>query len=165
MIEINLGKYQEIAGTDVGTRRHLEAKRMRLKDKREKMTDEESLAHHILGAKGELACAIALNLNRITLPWEQRQVYWEGRINNFGGPDLGDFTQVRTRRGYKSQQIIRTSAKDHEFYFLVTWEEKNPLTFNVVGWISVPDGKKFPLRNPRKIEPAHFIPQSDLRQL
>jgi hypothetical protein len=139
-------------GERVGIQRHEEAVAAGRRDRREEMPAEVSIANHVLGARGELAGCIALGFE------------WEARINNFEGADAGRKTQMRTRRGHKSELIVRPENADDQFYVLITNEESNPRLFIVHGWILGRDAKLFPKKNPRGIHPAHFISRKNLSE-
>jgi hypothetical protein len=95
VILIYLTVQQVEAGDNVGLRRHVTAEEWGCQDQREKkIPDHISIANHRLGAKGELATALALELNNIILPWEGRILKWEGRVGNFKDADLGKKTRL-----------------------------------------------------------------------
>lgn len=132
----------------VGLRRQLSS----LRDQRE---DKHGFSGpgwtiHIEGACGELAVAKALGR------------YWNGSVDNFRGPDLVGFLQIRTRSNAYYDLIVRPDDADQDVYILVTGRAPE---FEVHGWIRGRDAKQeMWLRTYGDRPPAYFVPQSALQR-
>lgn len=109
---------------------------------------------HIEGACAELAVAKALG------------VYWNGSVNNFGGPDLfhpikGNI-QVRLA-GSHGQLIVRPGDSPSDIWVLVTGKSPN---YVVHGWILGKDAKRPEwLKDYGGRPPAYFVPPTALNPI
>lgn len=106
---------------------------------------------NIEGAMGELAVAIALDLDQeLTV-----DTYREGN-------DVGTY-EVRTRSNHSWDLIVRQGDKDDAPYILVTGVFPE---YRVHGWLYGRDAKKKKYQKDYGERPtAYFVPQSDLRPL
>jgi hypothetical protein len=136
---------------EVGRRIRAESLRHRLRDKHGFTGDPElALNQQISGACGEYAASLVY------------RIPWEGRINNFHGPDLGQKTQVRTLRGDWYDLIVRPTDAPEHFYILVCGQYPHPW-FNVVGHILGAKARQVGVwRTPNGRPPAWFVPQKEL---
>lgn len=106
---------------------------------------------HIEGACGELAVAKRLG------------VYWDGSIDNFGGPDIPGGLQVRTRSQHGYELLIRPGDSDTAVWVLVTGRCPN---YRVRGWLRGSEA-----RQPRWLKShgnrpaAYFVPTSALHPI
>lgn len=109
---------------------------------------------HIEGACAELSVAKALG------------IYWNGSVNNFGGPDLihpikGNI-QVRLA-GNHGHLIVRPGDSITDIWVLVTGKAPN---YVIHGWILGANAKKPEyLKDWSGRPPAYFVPPSSLSPL
>lgn len=110
--------------------------------------NHEPLGIHKLGAIGELAAAIAY------------EIEWPRRVNEFSGgkPDLDPNFEVRTRSKSGWDLIFRPRDKDDRRYILVIGQLGNP-RLDVVGDILGRDARRGQwLRTHGGRSPAYFVP-------
>lgn len=106
---------------------------------------------NLIGTRGEMAVAKALNL------------YWSGTVGDYGAVDVGGCVEVRTITKSFHSLILHPQDKDDVPFVLV--DLSNTPNIRLAGWIYGKDGKqdKFWSDPSGKDRPAFFIDQSYLR--
>ena len=149
-LPINLNWFEINAAAEVGIRRHIESLRKGLKDAHG-FDGKNGWSLNINGALGEMAFA------------KQQNVYYDGSVNTFKLPDVGQY-QIRTT--FMDYLIVRPGDSDEDIFVMV--QNKCPL-FEIVGFMLGADAKRFNLTDRGNGRPpAHFVPAanlSDPRQL
>lgn len=150
-VTVTLTPTEMARAAKVGTKRYLEALRLRKRDSFGAKV-EYAWALHILGAAGELAAANAMGRE------------WDAPINTFKeGGDVGDI-QVRTRSKAEYSLIVRPGDRDHDVFVLV--RAVKPPHFDVVGWMLGKDAKQRKWsQNYGNRAPAYFPPDGALKQI
>lgn len=114
----------------------------------------ERTVEEVVGACGEMAAAIALN------------VFWSPSVNTFHKvSDLPGNVEVRstTKVNGRVSLIIRDNDPADRIYVLVTGE---PPTLDVVGWYIGADARQDRWRcDPKELRPAWFVPRDELHPI
>ena len=104
--------------------------------------------YHIIGAQGEYACSLMLNL------------YWKPHIGQVGQnarPDVGGCVEVKTTECYHNPHLpVPTDARDYPHVLIV----KDDLRFEFRGWISKRDAAAFPVQE--FDHPCYWVPEAKL---
>ena len=152
MIEVHLTQLELHLARRVGTFRHRQAKKDNCQDQHG-ADPLDALELNVIGAKGEMAFCKAAG------------VYWDPRVGQYktGLPDVGNRTEVRTRRRHYYDLIIRDNDPEDRMYGLVTNDDIRPQIFVVHG---ICDGRAARLDKWRRKhggrEEAWFVPQKAL---
>jgi hypothetical protein len=147
-MEVELTKYELMMGAYVGISRQASSLARKL---RSKMPVDNPWQIHVEGALGEVAVAKALNL------------YWDGSVDTWKAPDIGDHIQVRCRSKEGDALIVRDGDSDTEVFILVTGQAPK---YTVRGWLTGAEAKQEKwISNPGGRGAAFFVPQSELRPL
>lgn len=142
-MQIELTPVEMMIAGQVGTMRRVKSRQMGLKDK-DLSSWKASWGNDFDGAAAEMALAKYLN------------VYWDGSVNSFKQPDVGEF-QVRSTNLLNGRLIIRPNdAVDDEIFVLVLTGEIP--TISIVGWFRCGDAKKEKYWD----DNAWWVPQEDL---
>jgi len=152
MIQVSLAKHEVSYARLIGKIRNDEAIKAGKKNPLNKnATFEEDLHVHYVGAAGEMAFAKAMNY------------YFDATVNTYkNGYDVHKM-QVRTRTKDYYDLIVRSNDKDDDIFVLVL---KNEDSFKICGWIKGSDAKKKQyIKNYGYMNPAYFVPQSDLNPM
>ena len=108
---------------------------------------------NLIGTRGEMAVAKALNL------------YWSGTVGDYGAADVGGCVEVRAITKSFHSLILHPQDKD-DFPFVLADLSDQPKV-RLAGWIYGKDGKqeKFWSDPSGKNRSAFFIDQSNLRKM
>jgi len=152
---ISLSPVEQERARVIGERRVREAEARGYLDKNCGMSYEETVAGHIVGAMGELACAKALG------------VEWEESVNTFKGiADVAGSVEVRTRTKERYELIVRPDDSDDRHYvhvFALPESTGGSREFVIRGFISGRDAKRVEwLRRHGGYREAYFVPNSAL---
>lgn len=157
MITIVLTEEQMEAARNVGQRREDSSwsKRSRHGHNLEPVNAAESLSIHVEGAAAECAAAIALDEK------------WHGHVDVYKVADVGDAWEVRRRRSYWQDSLVRQNDLD-ELKLCHVYGEKG--TYNIVGGRSIAElkevGRRYGLQEAfGGREYAFFIPVHHLYPL
>jgi hypothetical protein len=148
-VEVVLEWYELAIAAQVGLSRQMRAMQMKRPDKHG-LDPEKGWSVHIEGAAGEMALA------------KHKRVYWDGSVDVFkSAGDVGDI-QVRTRSKSWYELLVRKDDRDEDIFVLVTGLAPN---FAIVGWAYGHEAKLIPAKDHGGREPAHFMPQGNLRDI
>jgi hypothetical protein len=149
-MEVELTKYETLWAATVGIRRRIVE--MHKADSHRDRLDKEGFnqwAVDIEAACAEMAYA------------KSRDVYWDGSVNTFKAPDVGD-VQIRHSIRPDAHLIIRPKDNADEIYCLVTGQSPH---FTIHGWIKGWEAQNKDYERYQDGEhPCWYVPQDKLYQ-
>jgi len=138
---------EDYIGTWVGTERRKFAVKNKLEPgggATSRLAPDDA-TNDIMGAKGEYACSILLNL------------YWRPTIGQTDKPDVGGCIESRTTRRHKGHLIVPPNYKNVPYVLMLELDRYN---YKFLGWLHGSDvASRFKLEN-RNNAPAYWVPQS-----
>lgn len=110
----------------------------------------ENAAHHLTGARAEMAVAKAFNL------------YWPGELGDYRAADVGNRVEVRSVHKRTHSLIIHPDDKDDLPYVLADVSGITEIV--LLGWIKAGEAKidRYWSDPSGKARPAFFVPPEDL---
>jgi len=147
-MKIRLTNHELIVASTVGMMRRVSSLRHKMQPAAGLDMDALGWDRDIEGVCGEICVAKTLNM------------YWEPRVNNFHGADIGNNIQVRTRSKDHYELIVRKNDNPEHFYFLVTGSAPD---YTVHGYIIGKFAMKEEWLADHGDRPeAWFVPQAEL---